>query len=134
MTLIELLFFVLFAFVGANVALWGYHRYSWLGGVGGFIAGFFGTWGGLYCVAAVLDFFSGILYSGWPRLPACRAGKCHLRRDYKFARFGGQFCNCCQCGAHYQKRGRRFVEVQADGSVRSYMIWKPLRGWFPEGE
>lgn len=132
MTLIELLFFVLFALVGAIVAIWGDARFGWLGGVGGFVVGFFGTWGGLYGVAAVLDYFIGVLYSGRPRLPPCATGKCHSG-DYKLEKMGdGQFSYRCQCGMHYQKCGRRFVEVQADGSVRAYMIWKTLRGWFLE--
>ena len=35
MTLIELLFFAFFAFIGALVAIWGHARYGWLGGAGG---------------------------------------------------------------------------------------------------
>lgn len=133
MTLIELLFFVFFAFVGGIAAIWGHARYGWFGGVVAFIVGFSGTWGGLYVLGLVLEFFVGVVYSGWPKRPACGTGKCHSR-DYKLERMGdGQFSYGCQCGMHYEKRGRRFVEVQADGSVRPYMIWKTFRGWFPDG-
>ena len=132
MTLIELLFFVLFVFIGGLVAVWGHARYGWPGSAGGFVVGFFGTWVGLFVFGSVLDFIIGIVYSGWPRRPACGTGKCHSR-DYKLEKMSdGQFGYRCQCGMHYQKRGRRFLEVQADGSVRPYLIWKAFRGWFAE--
>lgn len=134
MTLIELLFFSFATGIGAMVAMWGAHRYGWLGGVGGFFVGFFGSWAVLCALGRVLEFCVGIVYSGWPRRPACRNGKCHSR-DYKLQSLGnGQYGFCCLCGLRYQKRGRRFLEVQADGSVRPYMIWKAFRGWFPEGQ
>lgn len=141
MTLIELLFFVFFTGVGAIVAMWAAQRYGWLGGVGGFLVGFFGIWAGLYAIGWVAEFCVGIVYSGRPPRPTCRTGKCHSR-DYKFVRLdsgqsggqsGGQYGYRCQCGLQYRKRGRRFLEVQTDGSIRPYMIWKAFRGWFPEG-
>jgi hypothetical protein len=133
MTLIELFFFALYAGVAAFVARWGAHRYGWLGGVGGFLVGFLGLWVGLSFLADVSNFFIGIIYSGRPPRPACGTGKCHSR-DYKFENLGnGQYGYRCQCGLHYRKRGRRFLELQIDGSVRPYRIWKAFRGWFPEG-
>jgi hypothetical protein len=132
MTLIELLFFVFFALMGAIAGMWGAHRYGWLGGVGGFLVGFFGVWAGLYALGSVLEFFAGIIYSGWPKRPACRTGKCHSR-DYKLQRLAdGQYGYGCGCGLQYRKRGLRFLEVQTDGSERPYMIWRAFRGWFPE--
>jgi hypothetical protein len=132
MTLIELLFFVLFAFVGGTVAVWAYHRQGWLGGIGGFVIGFFGTWAGLYVFGWILSFIFAVLYSGWPPRPACRTGKCHSR-DYKLEILSrGQAGFRCQCGVLYRKSGRRFLEALPDGSFRPYMIWKTFRGWFPE--
>jgi len=141
MTLIELLFFVFFAFVGTIVTMWAAQRYGWLGGVIGFLVGFFGIWAGLYAIGWIAQFCVRVIYSGRPPRPACRTGKCHSR-DYKHVRFnsgqsggksGDRYAYRCQCGLHYRKRGRRFLEVQTDGSVRPYMIWKAFRGWFPEG-
>jgi hypothetical protein len=132
MTLIELFFFALYAGLAAIVAMWGAHRYGWLGGVGGFLVGFFGLWAGLSFLADASNFFIGIIYSGRPPRPACRSGKCHSR-DYMFESLGsGQYGYRCQCDLHYRKRGRRFYEVQPDGSVRPYMVWRPFRGWFQE--
>jgi hypothetical protein len=30
------------------------------------------------------------------------------------------------------ERGRRFYEVQPDGSHRPHMVWRAFRGWFPD--
>jgi hypothetical protein len=133
MTLIELFFFVLYALLAAIAAVWAANRYGWLGGVIGFLVGFFGLWVGLSFLADFSNFLIGIIYSGRPPRPACRTGKCHSL-GYKFERLSnGQYGYSCQCGLHYRKRGRRFLEVQTDGSVRPHMIWKAFRGWFPEG-
>jgi hypothetical protein len=133
MTLVELFFFVMYAGLAAVAAMWAAHRYGWLAGIGGFLAGFFGLWVGLAALARFSDFLIAIIYSGRPPRPACRTGKCHSL-DYKFESLSnGQYDYRCQCGLHYRKCGRRFLEVQDDGSVRPYRIWKAFRGWFPEG-
>jgi len=132
MTLIELLWFVVCAFVAANAALWAYHRWGWLGGVGGFLVGFFITWVALYGVIWVLFLPVRIIHSGLPDRPTCRNRKCRSA-DYRLERLGKeQFAVRCKCGLLYRKQGRRFVELSPDGSPRPYMIWKAFRGWFPE--
>lgn len=132
MTLIELFWFVVFAFVGGHAAIWAYHRFGWLGGVAGFLVGFFGAWAVLYGVFWVLGYLQQIIYSGRPPNPPCRNGKCRSV-DYKFESPGkGQSGYRCRCGLLYRKRGQRFMEALPDGSLRPYMIWKAFRGWFPE--
>jgi hypothetical protein len=94
-----------------------------------------GVIGVVAILPAVIYGFGGlvqIIHAGWPWYPSCRTGKCRAQ-DYSFANFGGQLCLCCRCGMHYQKRGRRFLVVQTDGSALPYMVWKPFRGWFPDG-
>jgi hypothetical protein len=40
----------------------------------------------------------------------------------------------CRCGITYQKVGRRFVQLSADGSRKPYLIWSRLKGWIPDRE
>jgi hypothetical protein len=129
MTLIELFFIVLYILLGAIGAMWGANRYGWLGG----LAGFFVVVVGVPAVLEFLRYLVEMIYEGRPRYPACRSGKCHSR-DYRYCRLeDGHQGLICHCGSRYRKRGRRFLEVQTDGSVRPYMIWKAFRGWFPDG-
>lgn len=126
MTLIEVVFLPLYILLLYSSARWGYHRDGWRGVVGGLIA----VLVVLPLVGYALGFLWSLIYAGWPPYPACRTGKCdryQLRRlDYR------GYVLCSGCGTRYRMRGRRFYEVQPDGSVRPYMVWRPFRGWFPD--
>lgn len=37
-----------------------------------------------------------------------------------------------QCGQQYEKRGRRFFEVDAQGNRVPYLKWVSFRGWVPD--
>jgi len=128
-TLIEVLAFVFMILcviggvVFAQERLGG--RFGWLwGGLAG-LAAFFLL--GL-AWAAIMDFgFKGI-----PRLPRCRDGCCR-GEDYKLQQYGEEFNWVCRHGVRYKRRGRRFVLVNDNGTETPYLIWRPFRGWFPEG-
>jgi hypothetical protein len=127
-TLIELAFLILNILLITLAVRWAYYRSGWRG-----VAGFFAIYALLPFVGFGLLYFMALIYTGNPYYPACRTGKCHRRSDYQQERLGnGERAVCCQCGTRYRKRGRRFLEVQADGSVHRYMIWKAFRGWFPD--
>jgi hypothetical protein len=83
--------------------------------------------------ACALGILVSLIYAGMPPYPTCRTGRCHARNYQRRRLDNGKYALFCQCGTRYRKRGRRFLEVQTDGSVRPYMIWKAFRGWFPEG-
>lgn len=133
-TLIELGLLTLFIGLSGACLGWAHYRYGWHGVawvVGGFIAlyivlPFVGLFGFVYLMA--------LIYTGNPYYPACRTGKCQQRSDYERRPLdNGKYALFCRCGGRYRKRGRRFLEVQPDGSVRRYLIWKAFRGWFPDG-
>jgi len=130
LTVIELIFFVLYIFLLGGSANWGYHRYGgWRGAIWALVV----LQVILFSVGCAFFFFS-MVYDGMPNYPACRTGKCRWN-NYERRRFDdGQVVLTCGCGALYRKRGRRFYEVQPGGSLRPYMIWRPFRGWFPDGE
>lgn len=79
------------------------------------------------------EFWSG---SG---LPKCRSGCCRgpgfsLRDegDYDTQKSGEEYYDVCKCGDRYQRRGRRFVLINDDGTETPYMIWRRFRGWAPD--
>jgi hypothetical protein len=83
-------------------------------------------------VAYALGFLASLIYWGMPSYPPCRTGKCHSS-DYRVRRSdNGSFALFCACGMPYRKRGRRFYEMQPDGSLRPYLVWRAFRGWFPD--
>jgi hypothetical protein len=127
-TLIELGFLAFNIFFISLVVQWAYHRYGWRG-----VAGFFGVYVVLPFSGFGFVYLMALIYTGNPYYPACRTGKCH-RWDYQQRRLdNGKHAVCCQCGTLYRKRGRRFFEVQPDGSLCPYMVWRAFRGWFPDG-
>jgi uncharacterized membrane protein len=132
-TLIELGFLILFIGLFEVCMAWAYHRYGWRG-IAGVVGGFVAFYVVLPLVVGVgFVYLMALIYTGNPYYPACRTGKCQ-RFDYQRRRlFNGEYALFCQCGGRYRKRGRRFLEVQGDGFVNRYMIWKAFRGWFPDG-
>jgi hypothetical protein len=82
-----------------------------------------GTFLAVYCA----DF----IVVGWYRLfihfPHCRNGKCSQPSDYMW--LAGTFYGCegwrkfryrCRCGDIYLRKGRHFMEVLPDGTLRLY--------------
>jgi hypothetical protein len=96
----------------------------------------------ILCAAAVpWTYLQGLLYRGVPLLPVCRNGCCRgeglagpgdytpvWNDDWTVRGFR------CRCGITYQKMGRRFVQLSADGSRKPYLIWSRLKGWIPDRE
>jgi hypothetical protein len=127
-TLIETIMFPLYLLLIVACVRWSVHRYGWRGTLVGLIL--------VFIVIPLVAFGLGLLvsavYSGMPSYPACRTGKC---RSFNYQRrtFGQSgYALFCACGALYRKRGRRFYELQPDGSLRPYMVWRAFRGWFPD--
>lgn len=95
---------------------------------------------GVICVAVLAWlFFQNLLFRGLPWLPVCRNGRCKggflaSMGDYKPAWNEDWTLRGfrCRCGAVYQKRGRRFVEIAPDGAVKPYLVWNPWKGWLPD--
>jgi hypothetical protein len=128
-TLIEFILFPLYIVLVATCVRWGLHRYGWRGALGGLIFGFILLPLGAYA----LGILASLIYFGIP-YPACRTGNCRSS-NYQSRRLdNGRYALFCGCGTPYRKRGRRFYEVQPDGSLRPYMVWRAFRGWFPEGQ
>jgi hypothetical protein len=128
-TLIEMIIFPLYILLIASCLRWAVHRYGWRGGVGRFILVFVV----LPFVPFALGLLASAIYWGMPSYPACRAGKCRQFNYQRRVLEKGGHALFCGCGAPYRKRGRRFYEVQPDGSIRPYMVWRAFRGWFPDG-
>jgi hypothetical protein len=128
LTLIEAILFPLYILLIVSCVQWGLHRHGWRGAVLGLLFVFII----LPLGAIALGLLLSAVYSGMPSYPACRTGKCHSS-NYRLRRLeNGRPALFCACGAPYRKRGRRFYEVQPDGSLRPYMVWRAFRGWFPD--
>lgn len=127
-TLIEMIMFPLYLLLIASCVRWAVHRYGWRGGIGRFIF--------VFVLLPLVPFALGLLvsavYSGMPSYPACRTGKCRSSNYQRRTLDKGGHALFCACGAPYRKRGRRFYEVQPDGSLHPYMVWRSFRGWFPD--
>ena len=131
MALIDLIVFTASVSVGGVIGIWIGHRFGLLGGLVGFFVGAVGC-GVLVCLLFLLfDWVDGMVFSGRPRVPVCRSGKCKLAK-YQFRKEQRAYLWVCECGGRYRKRGRHFYEVLPDGSSKPYMVWRPFRGWFPE--
>jgi len=132
-TLIEVGILTLLYGLFLTAVAWVHRRYGWHG-----VKVFVGWFIALYVVLPFVGLFGfaylmALAYPN-PYYPACRTGKCQQRSDYQRQRLdNGEYALFCQCGGRYRKRGRRFLEVQPDGSERRYMVWKAFRGWFPDG-
>jgi hypothetical protein len=134
-TLIEFLAFVVliwFVLAGAHLA---HSRYgSWLGSLLGGVVGLLSFLLAVLALALVKDGFGGM-----PPLPRCRNGCCRgpgtFRGygDYEIVQFGDQHYRVCRCGIRHKRSGNRFVIVNADGTEIPYLVWRPFRGWFPDG-
>jgi hypothetical protein len=135
-TLIEFLaFIVLFLCMRFGA----YFVHARMGGIFGWLLG--------GCLGLVVFLLGGLtlallkdLVGGIPRLPKCQEGTCRgpgmffgNNGDYKSQKLGGKYIYICQHGGRYDRRGRRFVIVNDDGTETPYLIWHPFRGWFPDG-
>jgi hypothetical protein len=107
-------------------------RFGWL--LGGF-SGCFSFFLALAALVLLMDFWVG----GVPRLPKCRNGCCcgpgmfRGHGDYTHRKVGDEYHLVCGCGIRHERRGRRFVVVNDDGTETRYLVWRPFRGWFPDG-
>ena len=135
-TLIELLVFIILVICVRVVAKLIHDR---VGGTSGWVLGvFLGVIlflvGGFAC-AILKDLTVG----GIPRLPKCREGTCRgpgifskKDGDYKSQKIGEKYVYICRHGDRYDRRGKRFVIANDDGTEAPYLIWRPFRGWFPD--
>jgi hypothetical protein len=127
-TLIEMIIFPLYILLIIYCVRWAVHRYGWRRGVGGFLFVYIV----LPLVPIALGLLASAIYWGMPSYPACRTGKCRSSNYQRRTLDKGGYALFCGCGTPYRKRGRRFYEVQPDGSLRPYMVWRAFRGWFPD--
>ena len=117
-TLIELLVVVVWLFSIVSFASWGHNQASWFGLILGIAVGAIAP----VLVISGLAFIESFLWGGIPRIPQCRNGVCN-KDDYKIVELkDGEFTFQCRCGNYYDKQGRRFVEVDKDGTIRDYLI------------
>lgn len=129
-TLPEILFIIAAICLGTVAARWAGARWGLLGYPLGFVAGVFL----LLCLGLLIAFLTDVFWSGIPPHPTyCRRGKCRFE-DFEIRKIGDDAGWFCRCGDRYQKRGRRWVEILPDGSVRPYVIWKAFKGWLPDEE
>jgi len=128
-TLIELGLLAIYICLITFSLQWGYHRYGgWYGAVKGLIA----VQVVLLLVGVPFGLLASLIYTGMS-YPPCRTGKCRSS-DYRLRGMENEpYALFCGCGMPYRHRGRRFYEVQPDGSLRPYMVWRAFKGWFPDG-
>lgn len=138
-TLIELPFLVLFVVIACLGGQAGVQRWGWLGLPLGLFAGVLAF---LVLGAAAAAAADGAqrLWSGGRSRPPCRRGSCHTN-DYDWRRVciglaprafdHGSPVWVCRCGGIYQRDGRHFRELQADGRLAPFAIWRVARGWRP---
>ncbi|MGD0388888.1 MAG: hypothetical protein ABSC42_08040 [Tepidisphaeraceae bacterium] len=126
LTLVELLVLICCAFLGALYARRAMGGWWWLlGGLVGYLLPLIGL--------IVFAFLSDLATGGMPRLPKCREGTCRGPYAYKYSKLGGEYYWVCGHGGRYRRRGRKFVIVDDDGRETPYLVWRPFRGWFPDG-
>jgi hypothetical protein len=95
--------------------------------------GHFSSLLGLMALAALADLWFG------GGLPKCRNGCCRgpgMFRgygDYSHRKVSEECHLIYRCGIHHERRGKRFVVVNDDGTEMPYRVWRPFRGWFPGG-
>ena len=134
-TLVELLLVIAFLGVGVAVSQYAGPKYGVFGYVVGFIAGTVGSCGLFFAFGIIVAYIFEI-FTGIPEYPVCANGKCRVRKvpdsDYRYEWTDDRLVARCKCDTPYVKKGRRFLLLQADGSLTPYMIWKPLRGWFAD--
>jgi hypothetical protein len=101
---------------------------------------------GKSCAACLLGpllgaavWFAGLFTVAWflqmcfgGGLPPCRHGSCRAPDDYKLEFVDNDCYDICKHGDRYQRIGRRFVQINEDGSKTPYLIWRRFRGWRPD--
>ena len=138
-TCIEVLWLLLILLGGLIVACYAGAKFGWLGFVVGLLAGTLASCG-VYVGSILMRCLLIGLSTGIPEFPPCGNGKCKYAwtppfGDYQLSEMVGDRIGVrCQCGSLYVKQGRRMFEVLPDGTRKPHMIWKPFRGWYPDGE
>lgn len=114
------------AFLGAHYALKAMGaKWWWLGAIVGFFLPL--------VLAGLLALLSDLAIGGLPHLPQCLQGTCRGSNAYKSGKFGEEYHLVCRHGGRYKRRDRRFVIVNENGRETPYLVWRPFRGWFPDG-
>jgi prepilin-type N-terminal cleavage/methylation domain-containing protein len=127
-TLIELLVVIVWVGIVVASARYGYERARWFGVVAGVVGGLVIPMLIVRGIGFLEDFFLG----GIPRFPQCKNGTCS-KDDYEYVVLEtNESAWQCKCGHRYGKRGRRFVEVDNDGTIHHYLKWIPFKGWTKE--
>jgi len=135
-TFIELLCFIVLVICVREGAKFIHDK---VGGIFGWVLG--GSLGLLFflLIGSAWTLAIDFLFNGIPRLPKCKEGTCRgpgmlpgNDGDYKSQKFGEEYIYVCRHGGRYNRRGRRFVIVNDDGTETPYLIWRRFRGWFPD--
>lgn len=134
MTLIEMLCFMALVICVIMGVKFGHQIIgSWYGYL---LGGILGVIVFLVCIFALS--FVMHLWSG-TGLPKCRNGCCRETGfssgnddDYKIQKLKEEYYWVCKCGNRYQRRGRRFILINEDGTETPYLIWRRFKGWSPD--
>ena len=127
-TLIELLVVIVWLGLIVAFARFGYDRARWFGVTAGVAVGIVIP----IVVVRGLSFLEDLFWGGIPRFPQCKSGTCS-REDYEIVKLETEENVWqCKCGHRYDKRGRRFVEEDDDGTIHHYLKWIPFKGWTDE--
>jgi uncharacterized membrane protein YuzA (DUF378 family) len=125
MTLIELAFVSFCVCVGLGGGYFGFTNYGWIGAVLGAGAGLSGAFFFVEGLAKVTSMW----HTRHPIRPICRNGTCQAA-DYEWVESWQGYPVCrCKCGTKYTYRGRRFLEILPDGTLKRFMRKGALRGW-----
>lgn len=127
-TLMECLCLTALLLLGIAGSGWAYHRFGWFGLILGFPLSIITAWAVLYALLCA----ASALFEG--RLPRCHTGTCRggfwdQEGDYDADFADDGLIYICRCHRQYRRVGRRFVERLPDGSLRPYLVFRPLRGW-----
>jgi len=122
MTLIEIAFFVVSAYVGVLSAKMAADKFGVVGGIVGFFLGF----GTAICFWLALGKLLSLWHIWRPLRPICRNGKCNAK-DYEIIKVSAkETIWVCKCGDKYVRKGRAFMSLNEDENFEPYMIYTGL--------
>jgi hypothetical protein len=107
-------------------------------GLAGYLLGPFVGVSVLYLAYRVVVYLEEQYALGRPRMPPCRTGTCPPG-GFKLVFEDGYILYKCACGRRYRRERRppfgpsEVFEITQEGDAKSYMRWKPFRGWTAEG-